>query len=95
MKNLAGKTVGKYGMSEYQLSDVAYQVWRTPDYSWNWYVLKMYQADDDKPYARWFCYVFSPFCADGEMGDVYVSDIKAQAVKTANRMPELVEASKR
>jgi len=28
-------------------------------------------VDDNKPYARWFCKVYSPYCSDGELGDVY------------------------
>jgi len=86
MKNLAGKQVGKYGMSEQELRDVAYQVWANSQ-GWRWYVLKMWQADDDKPYARWFCAVYSPLCPQGEWGDVYVSDIKSHAVKVISRIP--------
>lgn len=57
----------------------AYEVWQTPDGSWTWYVLKKWQADDDKPYARWFCDVVTPIVPEGEMGDVYVSEIKEYA----------------
>lgn len=70
MKNLCGKTVDRAH---------AYEVWQAG--SWTWYVLKKWQADDNKPYARWFCDVVTPMCPDGEMGDVYVSEIKSQAVK--------------
>ena len=31
------------------------------------------------PYARWFCWVSSPFCPDGEYGDTYISDITPYA----------------
>lgn len=58
-----------------------YEVWQSPDGSWTWNVLKKWQADDNKPYARWFCNVVSPFTPHGEMGDVYVSEIKSQASK--------------
>ena len=51
------------------------------DGSWTWYVLKKWQADDDKPYARWFCDVVTPYVPNGEMGDVYVSSIKEGAVR--------------
>lgn len=44
-------------------------------------VLKKWQVDDNKPYGRWFCFVTSPFCPEGEYGDVYVSEIKENAVK--------------
>ena len=66
MKNLCAKTVDRSS---------AYEVWKSFNGSWTWYVLKKWQSDDAKPYARWFCDVVSPICPDGEMGDVYVSDI--------------------
>ena len=62
-----------------------YEVWGhsplLPD--WEWHVLKKWQVDDTKPHGRWFCLVKSPTVPEGEIGDVYVSDIKdvAQAVK--------------
>lgn len=58
-----------------------YEVWQTPDGAWKWLVLKKWQADDSKAYARWFCKVFSPFVPEGEMGDVYVSEVKAVAFR--------------
>ncbi len=69
-KNLCAKTVDR---------DHAYEVWRSFDGSWTWYVLKKWQADDDKPYARWYCTVVTPIMPEGETGDVYVSEIKANA----------------
>lgn len=71
-KNLCAKTVKR---------ENAYEVWRTPDGSWTWYVLKKWQTDDDKECARWFCDVVTPICPDGELGDVYVREIKSVAVK--------------
>lgn len=71
-KNLCGKT---------RKPDAPYEVWKSPDGTWTWKVLKKYSADDDKPYARWFCFVTSPFCPDGEYGDTYVAEIKRSAVK--------------
>ena len=70
MKNLCGKTVTRQN---------AYEVWSNG--SWTWYILKKWQADDAKPYARWFCEVVSPYCPAGELGDVYVSDIKRYATR--------------
>ena len=58
-----------------------YEVWSNG--SWTWAVLKKWQIDDTKPYARWFCFVTSPFCESGELGDVYVAEIKAQASKVS------------
>ena len=55
-----------------------YEVWASKD-GWEWHVLKKWQVDDSKPYARWFCLVKSPFVPEGEMGDVYVTEIKAYA----------------
>lgn len=77
MKNLCGKMRDKAN---------PYEVWQTPDGSWTWKVLKKYKSDEGEandPYARWFCFVTSPFCTWGEMGDVYVSEIKSQAVKVS------------
>ena len=64
----------------------AYEVWQSPagDVSmggWTWYCRKKYQKDDDKPFARWFCDVVSPFTPEGETGDVYVKEIKNNAVR--------------
>jgi hypothetical protein len=72
MKNLCSKTVKRAD---------AYEVWRSFDGSWTWYCLKKWQADDAKPHARWFCDVVTPFVPEGEMGDVYVSEIKSNAVR--------------
>lgn len=71
-KNECAKTVKR---------DAAYEIWQTPDGSWTWHVLKKWQADDNKPCARWFCDVVTPMCPDGEMGDVYASEIKASAIR--------------
>ncbi len=73
MKNLQAKTVTR---------ENAYEVWASKDGgSWMWYVLKKWQADDDKKFARWFCDVVTPAMPQGEMGDVYVSEIKENAVR--------------
>ena len=78
LKNLCGKT---------RPVSNPYEVWQT-DGGWTWRVLKKWQADDDKPYARWFCDVSSPY-VEHEMGDVYVADIKryARRVDVANPTP--------
>lgn len=62
--------------------DKPYEVWRRGD--WEWRVLKKYQTPEKEaanPYARWFCLVISPYCPNGEMGDVYVRDIVSSATK--------------
>lgn len=64
--------------------DNPYEVWRSPDGSWEWKVLKKYQTPEKEaanPYARWLCHVTTPMCPQGEMGDVYISDIKPYANK--------------
>lgn len=70
MKNLCAKTVDRAH---------AYEVWNYRD--WTWYVLKKWQANDTKPHARWFCDVVTPMCPEGEMGDVYVTDITSIATQ--------------
>lgn len=75
MKNECGKT---------RPVSNPYEVWQFRD--WTWKVLKKYQSPEKEavnPEARWFCWVSSNMCPEGEMGDVYVSDIKryAQRVK--------------
>jgi hypothetical protein len=72
-KNLCAKTVKK---------ENAYEVWQAG--SWTWYCLKKYQspeAEAKNPYARWFCLVVTPIVPRGELGDVYVKDIKDNAIK--------------
>ncbi len=62
--------------------DNPYEIWESADGTWKWYVLKKWQIDDDKPYARWFCLVKTPFVPEGEMRDVYVAEIKNNARMT-------------
>jgi hypothetical protein len=55
-----------------------YEVWKGTGQliNWEWRVLKKWQADNNKPYARWFCAVKSPCTYDSyDMGDCYVTDI--------------------
>jgi len=62
-----------------------YEIWVSFDGSWTWRVLKKWQVDDNKPYARWFCAVKSPFTYGSfDLGDVYVNEIKANARKMTN-----------
>ncbi len=68
-KNLCGKT---------RPIDNPYETW-SDGAGWEWRVLKKYSANDDAPYARWFCFVTSPFCPDGEYGDTYVEHLKCYA----------------
>lgn len=60
--------------------DNPYEIWVAGN--WEWLVLKKWQVDDEKPFARWFCGVKSPYTyGDYELGDVYVSEIKEVATK--------------
>lgn len=62
--------------------DNPYEIWTSADGTWEWRVLKKWQIDDNKPGARWFCGVKSPFTfGEYELGDVYVAEIKQQATK--------------
>jgi hypothetical protein len=74
MKNLCGKT-----------RDISnpYEVWKGQVtiggdvLNMEWRVLKKWQADDNKPYARYFCAVQSEATFGGfDYGDVYASEIK-------------------
>lgn len=71
MKNPCGKL---------RTVDSPYEIWESR--GWSWKVLKKYQTDDNKQYARWHCFVTSPFCPDGEYGDCYVSEVKQFSTKT-------------
>lgn len=64
--------------SKLRPSNNPYEIWRS-DNGWEWRVLKKWQIDDDKPYARWYCLVISPMVPEGELGDCYVADIKRYA----------------
>ena len=64
--------------------DNPYEVWKGNGFEWR--VLKKYQKPEleaKNPYARWFCAVSSPYTwGEFELGDVYVSEIKSNGVRT-------------
>lgn len=73
-KNTCGKT---------RPVDKPYEIWQSSDGTWTWRVLKKWQADDTKPFARWLCAVTSPMTqGSSDIGDVYVEEIKKNAVLT-------------
>lgn len=76
MKNLCNKE---------RKADNPYEIWGRSENlpGWSWHVLKKWQADDNKEYARWLCLVKSPLVPEGEIGDVYVSDIKDKNMANA------------
>ena len=71
MKNLMGKTRPK---------DNPYEIWQANGWTWN--VLKKYQRDDTKPFARAFTFVTSPYVPEGEYGDTYIADYARVATRT-------------
>jgi hypothetical protein len=61
-------------------TDNPYEVWVAGDWTWN--VLKKWQADDNKPNARWFCQVITPMTGPlGDLGDVYAAEVMGLAVR--------------
>ncbi len=75
--------MSKNTMAKTRPADAPYEIWEYRD--WEWHVLKKYQnpeAEAKNPYARWYCLVKSPYVPEGELGDVYVQDIKGVAVRT-------------
>ena len=78
MTKTASKT--KNTCAKMRKIDQPYEIWRAGE--WEWRVLKKWQTNDDKPFARWFCAVKSNFTyGQFEYGDVYVSEIKSVAVR--------------
>ena len=81
MKNVCAKT---------RPVDNPYEVWKDYRHGWTWKVLKKWQVDDNKPYARWFCAVYSPYLPtsdDYELSDCYAKDIKDHAIKVEVPLP--------
>lgn len=67
-----------------------YQVWESIGTGWKWLVLKSYQIDNDKPYARAFCAVSSPYTHGGfDYGDVYWAEIFKHAVLVESNIEEV------
>ena len=80
-KNLCGRTRDKSN---------PYEIWVND--GWTWKVLKKYQtptAEAANKFARWFCFVTSPFCPYGEYGDTYRKDIiRSGAKKIVDNCPK-------
>ena len=77
-----GDTMAKNPYAKTRPRGRPYETWTSRDGTWKWNVLKKWQVDDDKPYAKWFCDVVTPIMPEGEMGDVYVAEIKRHATRT-------------
>lgn len=73
-------------------ADKPYEIWASPDGSWRWEILRKYQLDDEKQYARAFGRVRSPYVPHGELGDFYLAVLtEAHAVKVYED-PEIAKA---
>ena len=82
-KNLFSKTVK---------IDEPYAVFAAPD-GWLWRVVKTYklpQNEKSDQYARWFTFVTSPYCPEGEYGDTYCADVREYG-KLVEATPEWQE----
>ena len=68
MKNKMGKS---------RKTDDPYIISEDPHFpGWEWRVLKAWQADGGKPYARVFCAVKSPFTRGSfDLGDTYTTEV--------------------
>jgi hypothetical protein len=79
-----GKRMSKNECGKTRKTADPYEVYQGPN-GFEWRVLKKYQNAENEaknPYARWFCAVKSNFTyGEFELGDVYVSEIKANGEK--------------
>jgi len=58
-----------------------YLIFMTVNGEWEWRVLKSYQGDDFKPYARWYCATRSPLnFGRWEYGDVYCDTVREHGI---------------
>ena len=61
---------------------------------WKWNVLMTYKqpkSEAKDQYALWFCFVTSPLCPEGELGDTYKKDVLALGL-LSYASPEFNEA---
>jgi len=62
-----------------------YEIWRSPDGTWEWRVLKKWQKpskEKNNPFSRWFCAVRSPNTyGSWEYGDTYAREVQSVAWK--------------
>lgn len=66
--------MAKNEMAKSRKVNEPYEVWVAP--GWEWRVLKKWQADDLKPYARWFCAVQGPGTHGSyDLGDTYAGEV--------------------
>tara|TARA_R100000995_G_scaffold26048_1_gene11361 strand:+ start:315 stop:572 length:258 start_codon:yes stop_codon:yes gene_type:complete len=54
-----------------------YAIYTNGDFFWNVLSTSHMPASERKnSYARWFCFVTSSMCPDGEYGDTYAADVQ-------------------
>lgn len=76
------KDVAKNERGKLRKVENPYAIYRTRDGEWEWRVLKAYQADDRKPFARWACAVKSPATHGSyEYGDEYCEVVLRDAIE--------------
>src|SRR5579859_6999201 len=68
--------------------EYAYEVWRSFDATFTYWVLKKYQTEEyekNNPFARWYVWATSPAIpGSGEYGDMYVEQITKNCVQINN-----------
>jgi len=76
MKNLCAKT---------RPFENPHEVWIDRMMGIEYRIVKKFQADDNKPYARWNVWVKSPFAGNMWTGprSAYVSDVKSGSYKVS------------
>lgn len=73
--------MAKNAMGKTRPSDDPYLVFENGD--WQWKVLKSWQANNGKPFARWFCEVSSPSTQGmPDLGDTYVTNVLSYGTLT-------------
>ena len=84
-KNLFAKSADK---------DNPHAIYECGHMNFKWRVIKTWKHADNEPsdqYARWYCFVTSDMCPEGEYGDVYKKEILDLA-RLTEASPEWLKA---
>ena len=84
-KNLFGKSADK---------DNPHAIYECGRMNFKWRVIKTWKHADNEPsdpYAKWYCFVTSDMCPEGEYGDVYKKEILDLA-RLTEASPEWLKA---
>tara|TARA_Y100000310_G_scaffold339683_1_gene433119 strand:- start:18 stop:431 length:414 start_codon:yes stop_codon:yes gene_type:complete len=84
-KNLFGKSADRRN---------PHAIFESDHLNFEWRVLKTWKHADNETsdqYARWFCFVTSDMCPEGEYGDVYKKEIVENA-RLTEASPEWLQA---